>query len=357
MVYATHCYTDEDEALAAERIERLLHSPPAGSYASSYSLLVEENSVGGTNMGCRLDLRAMLEAFPEVVIKKFTGLIVRVGVQIGSATVEATALCFEPGSIVVIGARNSEHMRLTMDTLADLLRACGHDVRMSYISLDNKVAGGALGFFVRLEMLHGQLPGFETVYEPLLFPGVVCLCIQHDGPPCTMVVFENGKVQVLGIDDVAMAQELFIVLCTLASPFAADGNTVRQDNKSKERDMRNRNQQAGRLRGRGRGGGGGGIKRGMKAAREIGDYLAQNRHLAHDTRFHQQARERLTAIMAAEAAALAADAAPTAAQQLRAERIRLRRLFASPDAPVPDAVAPRKARRVVAPDEPAPSDI
>ena len=348
-------YSDDDAALAAERVALHLHSPPAGAYASAYSLLVEENSVGGTNMGCRLDLRAMLEAFPEVVIKKFTGLIVRVGVQIGASTVEATALCFEPGSIVIIGARNSEHMRLTMDTLADLLRACGHDVRMSYISLDNKVAGGALGFFVRLEMLHDQLPGFETVYEPLLFPGVVCLYIQPDGPPCTMVVFENGKVQVLGIDDVAVAQERFIVLCTLASQFAADGNTARQDNKSKERDMRNRNQQAGRLRGRGRGGGG--IKRGMKAAREIGDYLAQNRHLAHDTRFHQQARERLTAIMAAEAAALAADAAPTAAQQLRAERIRLRRLLASPDAPAPDAVAPRKARRVVAPDEPAPSDI
>jgi TATA-box binding protein (TBP) (component of TFIID and TFIIIB) len=342
-------YSDDDAALAAERIERHLHSPPAGAYASAYSLLVEENSVGGTNMGCRLDLRAMLEAFPEVVIKKFTGLIVRVGVQIGAATVEATALCFEPGSIVIIGARNSEHMRLTMDTLADLLRACGHDVRMSYISLDNKVAGGALGFFVRLEMLHDQLPGFETVYEPLLFPGVVCLYIQPDGPPCTMVVFENGKVQVLGIDDVAVAQERFIVLCTLASQFAADGNTARQDNKSKERDMRNRNQQAGRLRGRG-----GGLKRGMKAAREISEYLAQNRHLAHDTRFHQQARERLTAIMAAEAAALAPDHAPSAAEQLRAERSRLRALLS--DAPE-DAAGPRKARRIAADDELLAHDI
>jgi len=291
-------YSDQEAALAVERVARHLHSPPAGAYASSFSVLVEENSVGGANMGCRLDMRAMLEAFPEVVIKKFTGLIVRVCVPIGSVAVEATALCFEPGSIVIIGARNSEHMRLVMHTMADLLRAYGHDVCMSYISLDNKVAGGAFGTHVRLEMLHGQLPGFDTVYEPLFFPGVVCMYIQPDGPPCTMVVFENGKVQVLGIDDVSVAQERFILLCTMGSRFAADANTARQDNKSKERDMRNRNQQAlqnGEAAVVG-------ARHGMKAVREISAYLAQNRHRADDTTFHRQVRQQLTTLMAASTA-------------------------------------------------------
>ena len=276
--------------MARRRVRRLLRSPPAGCYASAYTTLAEQNTVGGTFYDTELDLEKLLKAWKTLTTANFTGRVLRVGIQIGRKIVNATALCFGPGSVQIMGSRNSEHMRLLLHMINDRFLACGYPSEIKYISLDNKVAAGAFGFYVRLEELHMNIPKFLTYYCPSAFPGLVSVWNDPDATKCTMVVFENGKVQVLGIEDITIANERYKLLCIVAGQYKVDANIANQTNKSIQRDVCNRNRMQtlalmpAAIRGNAE-------RKSMKLGNFLYEYLQLNRHREQDTAFQQGLEE------------------------------------------------------------------
>jgi TATA-box binding protein (TBP) (component of TFIID and TFIIIB) len=242
--------------------------------------------VGGTFYDTELDLEKLLRAWKTLTVANFTGRVLRVGIQIGRKIVNATALCFGPGSVQIMGSRNSEHMRMLLHIINDRFLHHGYQSEIKYISLDNKVAAGAFGFYARLAELHMNIPKFLTFYCPRAFPGLVSVWNDPDATKCTMVVFENGKVQVLGIEDVAIANDRYRLLCIVAAQHKVDASVASQLNKSVQRDVCNRNcQQAlaavpAAIRGNAE-------LRMMKASNHIYEYMRLNRHREQDTAYHQ----------------------------------------------------------------------
>ena len=267
-----------------------MRSPPAGCYASAYTTLAEQNTVGGTFYDTELDLEKLLKAWKTLTTANFTGRVLRVGIQIGRKIVNATALCFGPGSVQIMGSRNSEHMRLLLHMINDRFLECGYRSEIKYISLDNKVAAGAFGFYVRLEELHMNIPKFLTYYCPSAFPGLVSVWNDPDATKCTMVVFENGKVQVLGIEDITIANERYKLLCIVAGQYKVDANIANQTNKSVQRDVCNRNRMQtlalmpAAIRGNAE-------RKSMKLGNFLYEYLQLNRHRQQDTAYQQGLEE------------------------------------------------------------------
>ena len=277
-------------------VRQFLHSPPAGPYASEFKLLNGENTVGGATLCFYMGEAPLSQMFPVVTTKNFTGRIIQLAIPIGGKPVFATALCFQPGAIEIIGARNKEHVRIVIHLLADLFARHGHPIRLCYISVDNKVAAGSFGFHVGLEMLDDNLENFVTAYDPELFPGIVCIWVGDDGgDPCTIVAFENGKARALGIDNMTQAQARYYDLCMSARPHKVDSNISRQDNKSRERTTRNNNQKL--LRASGRGKAAGSINQGVKLGKGINDFIKKNPELRKDPQFKAKVREQMAVLV------------------------------------------------------------
>lgn len=268
-----------EEEYARAVCARLLHSPPAGCYASSILVLKEENNVGGSNVCMPLPLDVQQRVF-DVTVKNFTGTIRQLSLGVTPEyQIRATGLFFSTGSLEVIGARSADAMRRFNQCLRDRLEEFGYSPRIVYLSLDNKVASGQLGFSVALERMHENLPGFDTTYLPDKFPG--CICAYFDfvrAEFITFLVFEEGKVMALGIENIDAANRVFIRLVTMCEQFRVAPTSIRQRRKSLERVARLENeQQRGRKKGE--------FRDAKKIGKRVTEFLDANRSRMHDTAF------------------------------------------------------------------------
>lgn len=286
-------YADR-EAHARDVCTRLLHSPPAGCYASAIRVLKEENNVGGCNVGMPLPIAVQRRVFC-VTQKNFTGTISQLSLGVDPTyQVRATALFFNTGSAEVIGARSADCMRMFNHRLVERLHEAGYtNARLQFLSLDNKVASGHIGYPVALERVHNNLPSFQTHYMPAKFPG--CICAYHDnarGIFITMLVFEEGKVMALGIEDIEAANCVFISLVTMCAQFRIPPGAIRQRHKSSERVARLENEQA-------QGGGRGAFARAKAIGKRVTQFLDSNRGRLGDTEFQTTLKRRIDELVSA----------------------------------------------------------
>lgn len=208
-------------AHAHRRVASLLQPPPAGPYASNVAVLRESNNVGGSNINMQLPLELQKEVF-DVTCKDFTGNTRQVALGTdANSQLNATVLFFEPGSIQIVGARSKSAIMLVIHRICEILRARGHSPFMLYVSIDNTVVRGNVGFKVNLARAHGALPGFDTTYSPAHFPGLVCT-YQDTVRVVTFVMFESGRVMALGIQDLMPVNAIYMQLIAMSHQFAAD---------------------------------------------------------------------------------------------------------------------------------------
>ena len=277
----------EEQVAAHRHVARALHSPAAGSFASQFAVLCEQNNVGGANLGLPLTLEIKRSLF-YTTCKDFTGEIRQLGVgRDPRYEVSATGLFFTPGSVQIMGARSDDAVRIMIHKICQVLRENGHSPSILFLSIDNKVASGLLGCNIHLERLHRNLPGFSTVYEPDKFPGIICT-YQAEGRVVTFMVFENGKVMGLGIQDMLVANAIYIRLLAMVREFRAEENVEQRRNKSAERIARQRNVD--------RRSGANSIKRATCIAHAVQVMLEENIDRANDTSFALEMGARINAI-------------------------------------------------------------
>lgn len=215
------------------------HMPPqpAGVFSSNVPLLRVENNVGGTQVCMRLP-RALQQRLFVLKCKRFNGASACLGAgDPDDPAVRATALIFAPGSVQIVGAPSVHVLRLLLHKICDVLRGAGHRPHMLFVSIDNRVATGGLGFPVALERMHHCMEGFVTTYEPRLFPGMICMHQAH-GEQIVMTLFEGGNVTALGIKSLRRTSELFLSVYAMACAHRTAASVNHQKRKSGERRAR-----------------------------------------------------------------------------------------------------------------------
>jgi len=207
-------------AHAHARVAELLRSPAAGAYASDVHVLRETNNVGGAHINMELPLALQKRVF-NVTQKDFTGNArqLSLGSERGYEA-DATALFFAPGSIQIIGARSDDMICAIIHRICEILRAIGHAPYILYLSIDNKVVKGNVGFAIKLECIHQSLPGFATSYVPQSFPGLICV-YQDVERVVTITMFESGRIMALGIQNMQEISEIYLRVISMVTQHRA----------------------------------------------------------------------------------------------------------------------------------------
>lgn len=209
----------------------------AGVFSSSVPLLAVENTVGGTQL-CMVLPRALQQKVVALITKHFNGASACLGCGTpDDQELRATALIFEPGSVQFVGAPGVSALHLLIHKLCDTLRANGHRPHILFVSIDNRVATGKIGFPIALERMYGSIDGFVTSYAPILFPGMICGS-QRPGEKIVMTLFEGGKVTALGITSLKVASEVFLQMAMMARMYEVAPAVNTQKRKSEARDAR-----------------------------------------------------------------------------------------------------------------------
>ena len=270
---------DTELFVAAQVVGEWFTSPVAGPYASDVPVLKGENNVGGANIGIPLP-HSIQRYVLEVTEKDFTGLIrqLQVGENVDFCG-SATSLTFNTGSIEIMGARSADLVRLVIHKLCELFEKYGLCPDICYMSIDNKVTSGALGYCVSMERIHKSLPGFETTYEPADFPGIICTYNHPSRRVVTFLVFEKGRVMALGIDDIYEASKIFLRLRIMCRDFERDPSSIQQTNASAERSARLLNED------KKRGAGKAVAPRSERIDKEVLKFLEANNAKLNDTDF------------------------------------------------------------------------
>lgn len=109
---------------------------------------------------------------------------------------KSTALVFESGKMVVLGAKDENQARIAARKYARIVKLCGvaEGVKVDSFKVSNMVAVADCGFPIRLEGLALAHKNFSS-YEPELFPGLIYRLRQ---PKITFLIFVSGKVVITG---------------------------------------------------------------------------------------------------------------------------------------------------------------
>jgi TATA-box binding protein (TBP) (component of TFIID and TFIIIB) len=230
-------YFDNFDAINAF-VKRAMPPIRAGPFAErGVRALRMENNVGGAHVCIPLPPPVQQMVSPTTH-KRFNGAstCLMCGSHYG-VEVRATALIFRPGSIQIVGASTLHGLRLLLHVYCDKLRAIGLRPHLLFISIDNIVATGSLGFSVSVEQLHGCMPGFITAYSPILFPGLVCMCYLTE-PRLSLTLFEGGTCTVLGINNMPDALRAYFLLAQFAAKRKTALPTSSVRKRSHEREAR-----------------------------------------------------------------------------------------------------------------------
>ena len=150
---------------------------------------VFNNIVSTANLKCKLDLKviALNARNTEYNSKRFSAAIMR------NRNPMATALIFESGKMLWMGARSEENSKRAAKKFAKTIKNLGFDVSFSEFQIRNIVASADVGFGIKLESLNHNNSDFWQ-YEPEIFPGWIYRVLQ---PKLSVLVFSSGKL-VLG---------------------------------------------------------------------------------------------------------------------------------------------------------------
>jgi transcription initiation factor TFIID TATA-box-binding protein len=161
------------------------------------------NIVLTCNLNCMLDVSHIANNARNIEYntKRFSGAIMRI------RSPRATAMFWQSGKLVCVGARTMADARLAVRKVARVIQRLGFCVRPGEPSVQNMVASIATGACVHLEGIaaaHGRVAS----YEPEIFAGMT---YRIHSLRVTLVIFTNGKVVFTGAkreEDIWRAWEL-----------------------------------------------------------------------------------------------------------------------------------------------------
>jgi TATA-box binding protein (TBP) (component of TFIID and TFIIIB) len=215
-----------------------LRAAPAGCFGKQITGLKEANIVGGMHVGIRLTREALRPVIP-LTNKEFNGSSIGMSFRCGPCREDiytGTASVFPPGSVQLVGAQNIPVFKIILHKFLQLLRANGFNGTMLNFSVDNIVSTGNFNFSVALHQMM-IVPRFSVCYLPEDFPGLVCTSL-HARNPVIALIFEGGRVMVLGITCMKAAMEQYLALRTVAELNKMPESVKLQRGKSLERSAR-----------------------------------------------------------------------------------------------------------------------
>jgi len=153
-----------------------------------------ENVVASGELKHRIDLNALVQAFPEAEYrpKQFPGVIFRL------KRPSTAFLIFESGKIVCVGARSEGEAKRALRRLVQKLRNEGIlIVGKPEMEIKNVVASASLGGPVDLLQLYESTRDMRgrIMYEPEQFPGLI---YRMDYPKAVFLIYSNGKAVCVG---------------------------------------------------------------------------------------------------------------------------------------------------------------
>lgn len=108
---------------------------------------------------------------------------------------KSTALVFNNGKLVVVGAKNEELSKTAAKKFAMIIKQIGfNEIKFKNFTIHNIVASYDVKFSIKLDKLYVDFRK-NCSYEPLLFPGLTFY--MHD-PNITILIFASGKIVLTG---------------------------------------------------------------------------------------------------------------------------------------------------------------
>mmetsp|Transcript_48452 Transcript_48452/g.110035 ORF Transcript_48452/g.110035 Transcript_48452/m.110035 type:complete len:228 (-) Transcript_48452:156-839(-) len=168
------------------------HSQPPPSASIELKIQNVVASCRITNEGTKLDLRQLAQTArnAEYNPKRFAAVVMRL------RDPKATALIFESGKMVCLGAKDTNQAKIAGRKFAKIVKLCAvaDHVNFRDWKVSNMVAVCNCGFPIRLEALHLSHIKFSA-YEPELFPGLI---YRLANPKIVLLIFVSGKVVLTG---------------------------------------------------------------------------------------------------------------------------------------------------------------
>jgi len=167
-----------------------------------------QNIVVTANLSCPLNLRQIalqvMNTYYEP--KKFTGLVMRIKEP------KTTALIFNTGKIVVLGAKTEEDSKKACRKYAKIIKSLGFEVILKNITIQNMVGSCDIKFQIPLIPLSLHMKKYlndsRIAYEPELFPGLIYHYlssnsnnddqIKENESNIVFLIFESGKIVIAG---------------------------------------------------------------------------------------------------------------------------------------------------------------
>ncbi len=149
-----------------------------------------ENVVASATLNQRIDLNAVVKAFPSVEYRpeQFPGLVFRLKKP------KTATLIFNSGKMVCTGAKSEAQAKKAVKEVVQELRKNGIIiVGELQIQVQNIVASANLGGKIDLEKSVATLG--RTMYEPEQFPGLI---YRMDVPKVVILLFASGKLVCTG---------------------------------------------------------------------------------------------------------------------------------------------------------------
>jgi len=153
-----------------------------------------ENVVAAAALKHRIDLSAVVKAFPEVNYqpKRFPGLVFKL------KRPRTTILIFSTGKMVCIGARSERDAVRALKKVVRTLKTGGIIINGKLeIGIKNVVATASLDGKVDLLQLYDSEKGMRgrITYEPEQFPGLI---YRMKDPKVVILLFSSGKLVCTG---------------------------------------------------------------------------------------------------------------------------------------------------------------
>ncbi len=170
----------------------------------NYIIPTIQNIVSTANLECELNLKAIALLLENAVYnpKRFSGLIMRIKEP------KSTALIFNNGKMVVLGAKTEEDSKKASRKFAKTLKSLNFNVIFKNFRIQNIVASCDVKFEIRLNALnlYMKVKGKKPHYEPEVFPGLIYRYSDNNSNynennnklNLVFLVFSSGKIVIAG---------------------------------------------------------------------------------------------------------------------------------------------------------------
>jgi len=177
-----------------------------------------QNIVSTAMLNCELKLKEIALQVINVVYnpKRFSGIIMSIKEP------KTTALIFNNGIIIVLGAKTEEDSLKACRKVAKIIRSLNYPVIFSDFKIQNIVSSCDTKFQINLDKLNNNIAKAKgksrAHFEPEIFPGLIYRFIPYllqnnedneSLPNITLIIFNSGKLIICGAKNRNQIYEVF----------------------------------------------------------------------------------------------------------------------------------------------------